>query len=103
MNGEDRIRILPSGDAAVLVELADLGAMLGLYAALAADPPPGIADIVPAARTLTLLLGPGGDPGVVAAAVRAARPATASTVTDTVTVPVVYDGEDLDEVAGLTG
>lgn len=50
------MRIIPSGDAALLVELPDLAAMLGLYAALAASPPPGVADVVPAARTLTLPL-----------------------------------------------
>ncbi|MES9609640.1 hypothetical protein ABWI04_41350, partial [Actinomadura sp. NPDC000929] len=36
------MRILPSGDAALLVELPDLPEMLGLYAALAASPPPGV-------------------------------------------------------------
>ncbi|WP_157419374.1 carboxyltransferase domain-containing protein, partial [Actinomadura formosensis] len=65
------MRILPSGDAALLVELPDLPMMLGLYAALAASPPPGVTDVVPAARTLTLLLGPSADPAAVAAAVRA--------------------------------
>lgn len=97
------MRILPSGDAAILVELPDLDAMLGLYAALAADPPPGVADLVPAARTLTLLLGPGARPADVARAVRDARPGAAAPVGGAVTVPVVYDGADLGEVAELTG
>ncbi|MGP4023507.1 5-oxoprolinase subunit B family protein [Actinomadura sp. 3N407] len=97
------MRILPSGDAAVLVELPDLPGMLALYAALAASPPPGVADIVPAARTLTLLLGPSADPAAVAAAVRAARPGAADGAAGAAEVPVVYDGEDLGEVARLTG
>lgn len=97
------MRILPSGDAALLVELPDLPMMLGLYAALAASPPPGVTDVVPAARTLTLLLGPSADPAAVAAAVRATRPGPAGAGAGVVEIPVVYDGADLHEVAELTG
>lgn len=97
------MRILPSGDAAILVELPDLPAMLGLYAALSAAPPQGVADMVPAARTLTLLLDPSADPAAVAATVRATRPGTADGAAGTAEIPVVYDGEDLGEVARLTG
>ncbi|WP_021598763.1 5-oxoprolinase subunit B family protein [Actinomadura welshii] len=97
------MRILPSGDAAILVELPDLPAMLGLYAALSAAPPQGVADMVPAARTLTLLLHSSADPAAVAAAVRATRPGTADGAAGTAEIPVVYDGEDLGEVARLTG
>ncbi|QKW37690.1 allophanate hydrolase subunit 1 [Actinomadura sp. NAK00032] len=97
------MRIIPSGDAALLVELPDLAAMLGLYAALAASPPPGVADVVPAARTLTLPLDPSADPAAVAAAVRAVRPAPAGGGAGAVEIPVVYDGADLAEVAGRTG
>jgi len=46
------MRILPSGDRALLVELDDLDEVLGYYAALAADPPAEVVDIVPAARTV---------------------------------------------------
>ncbi|GAA1803323.1 allophanate hydrolase subunit 1 [Actinomadura chokoriensis] len=94
------MRILPSGDAALLVEPPDPRA---LYAALAASPPPGVADVVPAARTLTLLLDPSADPAAVAAAVRAARPVPTDGGAGAVEVPVVYDGADLGEVAALTG
>jgi KipI family sensor histidine kinase inhibitor len=94
------VRILPNGDAALLVEPPDPA---GLYAALAASPPPGVADVVPAARTLTLLLDPSADPAAVAAAVRAARPGTAGGGAGAVEIPVVYDGADLAEVAGRTG
>ncbi|MEU4823211.1 5-oxoprolinase subunit B family protein [Actinomadura citrea] len=97
------MRILPSGDAALLVELPGLPEMLGLYAALAASPPPGVADLVPAARTLTLLLDPSADPAAVAAAVRATRPGTADGGAGEAEIPVVYDGDDLAEVARLTG
>ncbi|MEV4679150.1 carboxyltransferase domain-containing protein [Actinomadura sp. NPDC049382] len=64
------MRIIPSGDAALLVELPDLAAMLGLYAALAASPPPGVADVVPAARTLTLPLDPSASQRLSCSAVR---------------------------------
>ncbi|QKG20942.1 5-oxoprolinase subunit B family protein [Actinomadura verrucosospora] len=97
------MRILPNGDRALLVEPPGAEAMPGLYAALAADPPPGVADIVPAARTLTLLLDPSADPARVAAAVRGARPAAAEGSAAAVEIPVAYDGPDLAEVAALTG
>ncbi|GGI04204.1 5-oxoprolinase subunit B family protein [Egicoccus halophilus] len=99
------MRLLPYGDRGVLVELADLDAVLGLHAALAADPPAGVVDLVPAARTLLVRLDPAvASVAAVAAAVRAVRP-----VPDVdrdggqVEVPVTYDGEDLDEVARRTG
>ncbi|MFB4295605.1 allophanate hydrolase subunit 1 [Actinomadura sp. NTSP31] len=97
------MRILPAGDRALLVELPGPEAMLGLYAALTAAPPRGVADVVPAARTLTLLLDPSADPAEVAAAVRGARPGAAAGSAETVEVPVVYDGPDLGAVAALTG
>jgi len=103
------MRVLPNGDAAVLVELSDLDEMLALYATLEADPPPGVADMIPAARTVTLVLEPGGDPAVVTIAVHGAAeqargrpPGAASSGPEAVEIPVVYDGADLDEVAKLT-
>ncbi|MFG2002865.1 allophanate hydrolase subunit 1 [Spirillospora sp. NPDC048911] len=98
------MRILPNGDASLLVELPDLDAMLGLHDALAADPPPGVVDLVPAARTLMLVLGPAADPASVAARVRSARgrPAGAAS-SGTVEIPVAYDGPDLAGAAELTG
>ena len=45
-------RILPSGDRALLVELDDLDAVLALYRTLADTRPPGVLDLVPAARTI---------------------------------------------------
>jgi KipI family sensor histidine kinase inhibitor len=116
------MRVLPNGDAAVLVELSDLDEMLALYTALEADPPPGVVDLIPAARTVTLVLSPGGDPAAVTTAVRGAaerargRPTGAASSgpegsegpdgsggPGTVEIPVDYDGADLDEVAKLTG
>ena len=51
-------RFLPVGPRCLLVELADLDATLALFDALLADPVPGVAEIVPAARTLMITTDP---------------------------------------------
>jgi 5-oxoprolinase (ATP-hydrolysing) subunit B len=98
-------RVLPCGDAAVLVELDDLDAVLGLHAALEDDPPDGVVELVPAARTLLVAFDPARtSPDAVGEAVRAARPTRAARERGPlVEIPVVYDGEDLVEVAELAG
>ncbi len=53
------IRFLPVGPQILLAELPDLDATLALMDALLADPLPGIAEIVPAARTLMIRTAPG--------------------------------------------
>ena len=99
------MRVLPSGSTALLVELDGLEEVLGLYAALVAEPLGGVVDVVPAARTVLLVT----DPAVttlaaVEQAVRQARPRTdRSGREDLVELPVVYDGADLADVAGLLG
>lgn len=98
------MRFLRCADHGLLVELADLDEVLALYAALRAEPPPGVTDLVPAARTLLLHLDADADAGGVERAVRAARPSAGSQGGgELLRVPVVYDGADLDEVAELTG
>lgn len=98
-------RVLPCGDRAVLLELGDLDAVLGLHAALAAEPPPGVVELVPAARTILVAFDPertGADR--LAEALAAMRPAAAARERGRlVEVPVTYDGEDLGEVAELAG
>ncbi|ASY36549.1 5-oxoprolinase subunit B family protein [Streptomyces sp. CLI2509] len=95
---------LPCADHGLLVELDDREAAHALYTALAADPPEGVADLVPAARTVLLLFGPGAERAAVERAVRAVRPAPGGEAAGPlVHVPVVYDGEDLGEVADLAG
>ena len=97
------MRVLPSGSTALLVEVDGLDEVLGLYAALVAEPVEGVVDVVPAARTVLLVT----DPAVttlaaVEQAVRQARPRTdRSGREDLVELPVVYDGADLADVAGL--
>ncbi|MEJ5867105.1 allophanate hydrolase subunit 1 [Pseudokineococcus sp. 5B2Z-1] len=102
------MRVLPCGTAGLLVELDALDDVLALYAALEDDRPAGVLDLVPAARTLLLHLDPEtSDAAAVEAAVRAARPRRgvrgARAGGDLVEVPVVYDGEDLEEIGELTG
>jgi KipI family sensor histidine kinase inhibitor len=96
------MRILPSGDRALLVELDDLDQVLGYYAALTADPPADVVDVVPAARTV--LVTTSGSLDVLSRALRAVTPADGRQAAgDLVEIPVVYDGEDLSDVARLLG
>jgi KipI family sensor histidine kinase inhibitor len=99
------MRVLPCGSAGLLLELDSLDDVLALYAALADAPPPGVVDLVPAARTLMLHLDPSAtEPASVERAVRAVTPRPGARAGgDLVEIPVVYDGEDLDEVGSLTG
>ncbi|QNE22984.1 allophanate hydrolase subunit 1 [Kribbella qitaiheensis] len=113
------MRFLPAGDSALLVELQTLDEVLGYYAALTADPPEGVIDIVPAARTVLVTAAPqsarsgaekqqAGAPSVslqqLERALRAVVPvAGQSSGGDLLEIPVVYDGEDLQDVAELLG
>ena len=100
------MRILPAGDAAVLVELADLAEAGRLYASLRADPLPGTLDLVPATRTVLVTLDRTvTGPEQVAAALRSRSPADAPDPGrgELVELPTRYDGPDLAEVAALTG
>ncbi|WP_314149678.1 5-oxoprolinase subunit PxpB [uncultured Leifsonia sp.] len=98
-------RILPSGDRALLVELDDLDAVLALYRTLADTRPPGVLDLVPAARTIGVAIDPRVLPLSAAHGwLERAEPAPAAASTgEVVSIPVHYDGEDLAEVAALLG
>jgi KipI family sensor histidine kinase inhibitor len=99
------MRLLPSGSSSLLVELDDLDAVLALYSALSEDRPPGVLDLVPAARTLLVVTDPSTTSlEAVAAAVRTTRPRYDEQQSgDLVEIPVTYDGEDLDELGSLLG
>lgn len=99
------MRLLPSGTRAVLVELDSQAEVLGLYAALRRDPPAGVVDLVPAARTVLVHVDPALSPlPAVVEALRATTPQQHTGDTgDLVEIPVHYDGEDLAEVGRLTG
>lgn len=94
------MRVLPSGDHAVLVELASLDEVLGYYAALSASPPAGVVDIVPAARTV--LVTSNGDLDELARFLRGVEStAGAHSAGELIEIPVIYDGEDLHDLAQL--
>ena len=116
------MRLAPVGSAAVLVELPDLDAVLALSSALAGEPLPGVVEVVPAARTVLLRWASARDlrraaglqelqeqlarrlAGAAAGGPeRAGASGDVSDVGGVVEVPVRYDGEDLTEVARLTG
>jgi 5-oxoprolinase (ATP-hydrolysing) subunit B len=107
------LRVLRCGAEAVLVEVADLDAVLRLYDALLADRPDGVVELVPAARTVLVayddrhtsfdalhsaIAGRAGS-------ARAGEPAESRDrgSEDLVEIAVRYDGPDLTAVAELTG
>jgi KipI family sensor histidine kinase inhibitor len=96
------MRILPAGDRALLVELDDLEQVLGYYAALTADAPAEVVDIVPAARTV--LVTTTGDLATLSRTLHDVTPSPDSPTTgDLIDIPVIYDGADLGDVADLLG
>jgi len=96
--------VLPYGDRALLVEVADLAAVAAVRGALERAPLPGQRDVVPAARTVLVVLDRRPTDLDVAALRRLdAPPPAADEATRTVELPVVFDGPDLAEVAALVG
>lgn len=97
------MRLLPGGERAVLVELADLDAVHALAAAVRAAALDGVVDVVPGYSTVLVTV----DTAACLPAVRERLPELP--VRDVrpegrlVEVAVVYDGPDLDEVCLLTG
>lgn len=109
-----RVRLLPAGDTALLVEIADLAGsdsgdgVLALIEALQAADLPGVQEMVPAARTVFVQAATGADLGelggaIANIAVRTATVSVARAVTGEVLIPVLYDGPDFDDVCRLTG
>ena len=105
MNDADgELRPVPYGDRAVLVEVSDPAAVPGVRAALAAAPLAGQVDLVPAARTVLVVLDrPPTDLDL--AALRRLVPAApgGGDVGATLDLPVTFDGPDLADVARRTG
>lgn len=99
------MRVLPCGDTGLLVEVADLRSVVGLYRRLVELDLAGVVGLVPASRTLLVQFDPGHTTGSeVAGVVRGLDPhAHGPSSTRQVEVPVVYDGADLAQVADLTG
>jgi KipI family sensor histidine kinase inhibitor len=97
-------RVLPYGERAVLLEVADVAEALGLHEVLRATDLPGLVDLVPAMRTVLATFASPGDLAGALPTLRAAeaRPWT-SDAGDHVTIDVTYDGPDLEAVAAAVG
>lgn len=92
------VRLLPCGRRAVLVELDDV---LGFQTALTRLSLSGVEELVPAARTLLVRFDPAvTDADRLGAVLREVSPVDSEvSASAEVVVPVVYDGEDLADVA----
>jgi KipI family sensor histidine kinase inhibitor len=100
------VRVRPAGERALLVELEELETVHRLHAALRALDPPGVVDLVPGYRTLLVVADPDRVEALdelAAGLPRLELPPAEAVAGDPVEIPVTYDGEDLPEVAGLTG
>ena len=101
----ERIRFLPAGSDAFLVELDDLETTLTLLDRLLANRPEGVAELVPAARTVMVHF----DPRVTDRARLSAHICAldleqkSARQGETTEIPVTYNGEDLAEVAEVLG
>ena len=98
-------RVIGYGDSALLVEFGSLDDVLGMLPALQRTRPAGVLDLVPAARTIAIVL----DPHVLSPASaggwveRTVPDPTEAASEEVVELPVRYDGDDLAEVAALLG
>lgn len=100
------MRLRPAGERGLLVEVEELETVHRLHAALRQLDPPGVVELVPGYRTVLIVADPeraevldelaAGLPGL-------ELPPAGAVAGETVEIPVSYDGEDLPEVAGLTG
>lgn len=100
-----QMRLLSVNRSTVLIELASLEAVLALHADLKARPLDGIEEMVPAAQTLMLRFDPArlSNNTLRAALLRRERTPPSTLAESWVDIPMHYDGEDLSEVANLTG
>jgi KipI family sensor histidine kinase inhibitor len=100
------VRVRPAGERGLLVEVEELETVHRLHAALRALDPPGVVELVPAYRTVLIVAEPdraGVLDELAAALPELELPPAEAVAGETVEVPVRYDGEDLPEVARLTG
>jgi KipI family sensor histidine kinase inhibitor len=98
------VRIMPSGPHALLAEYASLDDVMNVAGRLVASPPPGVIDVVPAARTILVSVRPATDLGAIATLLEdtSAVP-TAPAAAALVEIDVAYDGDDLSAVAAACG
>jgi KipI family sensor histidine kinase inhibitor len=100
------VRLRPVGERALLVEVGELETVHRLHAALRELDPPGVVELVPGYRTLLVVADPEKAQLLDELAARLPAlelPPAEAVAGEPVEIPVTYDGEDLEEVAGLTG
>ena len=100
------MKVRVAGERGLLVEVEDLEMVHRLHAALRELDPPGVVELVPAYRTVLIVADPGQAEALDDLADRLPGlelPPAEAVAGETVEIPVRYDGEDLPEVAGLTG
>jgi KipI family sensor histidine kinase inhibitor len=99
------MRLLPCGDRAILVEVADAETRRRLDATLRRRPLPGAVEHVPGARTVLVVAHSVRDLTGLAAALQDLEldPPGPAHESDEVVVEVRYDGPDLDDVAAHLG
>jgi KipI family sensor histidine kinase inhibitor len=100
------VRLRPAGERGLLVEVEELTTVHRLHAALRALEPSGVVELVPGYRTLLVVAEPGRAEVLDELAAHLPQlelPDAEEVAGDPVEIPVVYDGEDLPEVARLTG
>lgn len=99
--------VLDYGDRALMVQCDSTAGVLAWVAALRAAALPGVVDIVPATRTVLVKLDGPRRQGIVRRRLRALRIGAGTAAPadrgPNVVIGVIYDGPDLDEVAGLAG
>lgn len=101
----ERLRFLPAGSDTFLVELDDLETTLTLLDRLQAARPRGVVELIPAARTLMVRFDPLTTDytelyDIIARIDLSLRSLRQGSCFE---IPVVYNGEDLGEIAGLLG
>lgn len=97
------MRILPSGSRGLLLEFDSLEEVLAHYAALREEELP-ILDLVPAGRTILVVGDRDTDLAALARRLELTEPADyAHAGGSPAEIPVVYDGEDLNDAAELLG
>jgi KipI family sensor histidine kinase inhibitor len=98
--------ILDYGDQALLLQFDSTTEVLAWSAAVRKAALPEVLDIVPAARTVLLKLDGSGRQGATRRRLRTLEVATGAETTtagEPLVIDVVYDGDDLAEIAELTG
>ena len=100
------MKLRPAGERGLLVEVEDLETVHRLHAALRELDPPGVVELVPGYRTVLIVADPAHAAVLDDLAARLPKlelPPAEAVAGETVEIPVSYDGEDLPEVASLTG